>query len=63
MNEREEKKLGSRLTSPIAWNQVLCIFSDHLGMTRAPAFGDNILYFLLGSPRRESIGPKTGPSS
>ena len=51
MDEREEKKLGNRLTSPIAWNQVLFIFSDHLGMTEDPAFVDNILYFLLESPR------------
>jgi len=51
MDEREEKKLGNRLTSPIGWNQVLFIFSDHLGMTKDPAFVDNILYFLLESPR------------
>jgi len=54
MDEREEKKLGSRLASPIGWNQVLFIFSDHLGMTKDPAFVDNILYFLLESPRSRS---------
>ncbi len=63
MDERNEKMLGSRLTSPIGWNQVLFIFSDHLGMTKAPAFIDNIIYFLLESPRMESIGRRTGPSS
>ncbi|MFZ1746861.1 MAG: hypothetical protein WBO24_20980 [Nitrospirales bacterium] len=63
MDERNEKMLGSRLSSPIAWNQVLFIFSDHLGMTRDPAFVDNILYFLLESPRIESLGRKTGLSS
>lgn len=52
MDEREEKKLWNQLTSPIAWNQVLFIFFDHLGMTRDPAFVDNILYFLLESSRR-----------
>ncbi len=51
MDEREEKKLGNRLDSPIGWSQVLFIFSDHLGMTEDPAFVDNILYFLLESPR------------
>jgi pimeloyl-ACP methyl ester carboxylesterase len=51
MDEREEKKLGNRLDSPIGWSQVLFIFSDHLGMTKDPAFVDNILYFLLESPR------------
>jgi hypothetical protein len=54
MDEREEKKLGKRLTSPIGWTQVLFIFSDHLGMTKDPAFVDNILYFLLESPRSRS---------
>jgi hypothetical protein len=48
MDEREEKKSGNRLTSPIGW------FSDHLGMTKDPAFVDNILYFLLESPRSRS---------
>lgn len=51
MDERNEKMLGSRLISPIGWSQVLFIFSDHLGMTMDPAFVDNILYFLLESPR------------
>ena len=51
MDEREEKTLGNRLSSPIGWDQVLFIFSDHLGMTEDPAFVDNILYFLLESPR------------
>ena len=55
MDEREEKKLGNRLTSPIGWSQVLFIFSDHLGMTKDPAFVDNILYFLLESPRSRSL--------
>ncbi len=55
MDEREEKKLGDRLSSPIGWNQVLFIFSDHLGMTEDPAFVDNILYFLLESPRMRSL--------
>ena len=54
MDEREEKKLGNRLSSPIGWDQVLFIFSDHLGMTKDPAFVDNILYFLLESPRTRS---------
>ena len=43
-----------RLVSPIGWSQVLFIFSDHLGMTKDPAFVDNILYFLLESPRSRS---------
>ena len=55
MDEREEKKLGVRLVSPITWSYVLFLFSDHLGITKDPAFVDNLLYFLLESPRtRES---------
>ena len=56
MDERLEKNVGNRLKSPIAWDQVLFIFSDHLGMTKDPGFVDNILYFLLESPRTETRG-------
>ena len=51
MDERMADNLQSRLISPIHWDQVLFIFSDHLGLTKDPAFTDNILYFLLESPR------------
>jgi hypothetical protein len=54
LDEREEQTLGTRLVSPISWSQVLFVFSDHLGITKDPAFVDNILYFLLESPRMES---------
>jgi len=39
----------NRLVSPIKWDQVLFLFSDHLDLTRDPAFTDNLLYFLLES--------------
>ena len=51
MDERMSNHLNRRLISPIHWNQVLFIFSDHLGLTKDPAFTDNVLYFLLESPR------------
>ena len=51
MDERMADNLRSRLISPIQWNQVLFVFSDHLGITKDPVFTDNILYFLLESPR------------
>ena len=51
MDERMSDKLGRRLESPIHWSQVHFIFSDHLGLTKNPAFTDNVLYFLLESPR------------
>jgi pimeloyl-ACP methyl ester carboxylesterase len=51
MDERTADNRQSRLISPIHWDQVLFIFSDHLGLTKDPAFTDNVLYFLLESPR------------
>ncbi len=51
MDERGARSLGTRLVSPIGWSYVLFLFSDHLGITEDPAFIDNILYFLLESPR------------
>jgi pimeloyl-ACP methyl ester carboxylesterase len=51
MDERMSDKLDRRLESPIYWSQVHFIFSDHLGLTKNPAFTDNVLYFLLESPR------------
>ena len=50
MDERKSGDLSQRLISPIHWRQVHFIFSDHLGLTKDPAFTDNVLYFLLESP-------------
>ncbi|MBW1841617.1 MAG: hypothetical protein JRI75_07460 [Deltaproteobacteria bacterium] len=47
MDERQGLGGESRLVSPIHWSQVLFLFSDHMGLTRSPAFTDNLLYFLL----------------
>ena len=51
MDERQKVKPASRLISPIKWSQVLFLFSDHLDLTRNPAFTDNLLFFLLESQR------------
>ena len=40
------------LDSPIDWRQVTFLFTDHLGLTKDPAFTDNVLYLLLEAPRR-----------
>ena len=53
MDERVASDLKTRLVSPIQWDQVLFVFSDHLGITKDPAFADNLLYFLLESPRED----------
>ncbi|MFC1515255.1 lipase family alpha/beta hydrolase [Thermodesulfobacteriota bacterium] len=51
MDERQGSGGESRLVSPIYWNQVLFLFSNHLDLTRSPAFTDNLLYFLLEGQR------------
>ena len=51
MDERMSDHLNQRLVSPIHWDQVHFIFADHLGLTKNPAFTDNVLFFLLESPR------------
>jgi hypothetical protein len=39
------------LSSPVVWDQVIFLFTDHLGLTRDPVFTDNVLYWLLEDPR------------
>jgi len=51
MDERGPDRQTSRLISPIGWQQVLFLFSDHRNITDDPAFTDNLLYILLESPR------------
>lgn len=41
-----------RLESPVHWSNVQFLFSDHIGLTKDPAFTDNVLYLLLEAPRR-----------
>lgn len=53
MDERytEGTKWSPRLVTPISWSSVNFLFTDHLGLTRDPAFTDNVLYLLLEAPR------------
>jgi hypothetical protein len=51
MDERGPDRQTSRLISPIGWQQVFFLFSDHRNITNDPAFTDNLLYILLESPR------------
>ena len=51
LDERRGNTTFDRLISPIHWYQTLFLFSDHLGLTKDPAFTDNILHFLLERPR------------
>ena len=50
MREADPDRGGPRLNSPIGWDQVLFLFTDHLDLTRDPAFTDNVLYWLLVDP-------------
>ncbi|MFO1349285.1 MAG: hypothetical protein U1F68_00830 [Gammaproteobacteria bacterium] len=56
LDERITPRLQERLRSPIEWDHVLFLFADHLRLTQDPAFTDNLLYFLLESPR-QTISP------
>jgi pimeloyl-ACP methyl ester carboxylesterase len=50
-DDRSAANQDSRLISPIQWSQVLFLFSNHLDLTKHPAFTDNLLYFLLESQK------------
>jgi hypothetical protein len=50
MDERKGELRFSRLISPVAWHQVVFLFSDHKGLTEDPGFSDNLLYILLEKP-------------
>lgn len=51
LDERAGRSWTRGVVSPIAWDDITFVFSDHLAMTRDPAFTDNILFRLLESPR------------
>lgn len=53
----ERSKRRGALKSPIYWDRVFFLFADHLALTRAPAFIDNLLYYLLESQqdRRKTL--------
>lgn len=53
MDERMGSEWRNKLVSPIEWDHVMFLFSDHLGLTKDPAFTDNILYILLEQPREK----------
>lgn len=50
MDERTGQHWTPQLKSPIKWSNVTFLFSDHLGLTKDPAFSDNVLYLLLEQP-------------
>ncbi len=50
MDERVGGRWTARLQTPVTWTSVRFLFNDHLGMTKDPAFTDNVLYLLLEAP-------------
>ena len=51
LDERLADNRNFRLVSPIAWTQVIFLFSSHRNITNDPSFTDNLLYILLEKPR------------
>ena len=51
MDEREGGYWTPVLVSPIDWSNVMFLFTDHLGLTKSPAFSDNVLFILLEEPK------------
>jgi hypothetical protein len=50
MDERVGGYWTPALVSPIKWSNVTFLFTDHLGLTKSPAFSDNVLFVLLEEP-------------
>jgi len=50
MDERTGNEWKPRLVTPIKWSHVMFLFTDHLGLTKDPAFADNVLFLLLEQP-------------
>ncbi|MEM6391624.1 MAG: hypothetical protein AAF797_02505 [Planctomycetota bacterium] len=51
MDERIGNAWYPRLLTPIRWDNVTFIATDHMALTRHPTFIDNALYLLLEKPR------------
>jgi len=51
LDERLAGQWTPALRTPIGWRNVTFLFTGHLGMTKDPAFADNVLYQLLEAPR------------
>lgn len=47
MDERTGRDYVPGLQTPIDWSSVTFVFTDHLAMTKDPAFSDNVLFLLL----------------
>ena len=50
LDERVGASWQPRVVTPLHWDKVMFLFSDHLAMTKDPSFTDNVLYTLLEQP-------------
>jgi hypothetical protein len=51
LDERRAVNRHSRRVSPISWNHVMFLLSNHQNMTNDPFFSDNLLFILLKKTR------------
>ena len=52
MDERLDGTWTAYLRSPVDWESVMFLPQTHLELTKDPVFTDNLLFWLLESPRR-----------
>ncbi|MFT5207549.1 MAG: pimeloyl-ACP methyl ester carboxylesterase [Candidatus Omnitrophota bacterium] len=50
LDDRTGSDWSPRVITPIRWSNVMFLFSNHIGITKDPAFSDNLLYHLLEHP-------------
>lgn len=55
LDERSERDWTPQIQSPLRFNTTLLLPADHLGLTRAPSFSDNVLYWLLEDARDPAV--------
>lgn len=51
MDEREDGRWEPKVRSPLRFQSVMFLPTDHVALTRNPIFRDNVLYWLLEEPR------------
>ena len=63
LDERVGGEWQPFVVTPIDFSAILFLPERHLALTRAPAFRDNVLFWLLEAPRNrsESESEKTSP--
>jgi len=51
LDERQGRDMRGGLVSPLKFDTTLFLPDEHVGLTRNPVFGDNLLFWLLERPR------------